>query len=384
MYTAGQASRADIAGDMMSRCRITLVVSFAIAVFGVGRARAQDPVALPQVTIKGEPGARFLTGFVKDTGGMPLSDATVSIGKLQKIVRTQADGSFRLDSLPKGKFEIRARKLGYAPKVVEVKVGDQGGRVDDFELVPAARALPAVVTAIARLGLWGVVADTAFAILPGALVTVLGADMSTTTDSLGAFYMPVKEGKYMVSVTKPEFRERVFSVSIPSDSGRRVSISMMPGGPAAKERSWNTADLAGRMAWTKPGEGALYTHEQIDKMEIQWAYDAIVGGLIRGGAHGERPDPSCYALIDGGPGTVKIGDLSTEELESIEVYPGAGRQTIGLGTAVRPTSNGQIQVGRRGVASAAIAPPRSDFLIMERLARLNFNKNCPLVYVWTR
>jgi hypothetical protein len=365
---------------MVALKKLCVIVVFAIA----GVARAQDPVTLPQVTIKAEPGARFLSGFVKDTSGMPLPDANVSIGKLHKVVHTQIDGSFRLDSVPKGKFEVRARKLGYAPQVVEVKIESDGGRMDDFELVPAARALPAVVTAVARLGLWGVVADTAFNVLQGADVTVLGQGMSITTDSLGAFYVPVKEGKYMVSVSKVDFKERVFSVSIPSDSGRRVTISLQPGGPAAKERAWNTIDLAGRMAWTKPGQSALYTREQMDKLGIEWASDAIIGGLVRAGRGGERPDPACYALVDGGPGMTKIGELSAEELESIEVYPDAGRQTIGLGTAPRPASNGSFKVGRQGVASTAIAPPRSDFLIMERLARLNFNKRCPLVYVWTR
>jgi hypothetical protein len=316
--------------------------------------------------------------------GVPLADATVSIGALHKTVRTRGDGSFRFDTVPKGKFDIRARKLGYAPQVVQVKIEQEGGRMDDFELVPAPRALPAVLTTVERLGLSGVVADTSFQVLPGAEVKVLGDGMSIMTDSGGAFYMPVKPGKYMVSVTKPTFRDRVFSVTIPSDSGRRVTISMQPGNEPTKLVAWNLVDLAGRMAWTKPGDGALYTHEQMDKMGIVWAYDAVVGGAIQSGRIGELPDPNCYALVDGGPDMAKIGNLSAEELESVEVYAVAGRQTIGLGSAARPTSDGSVKIGPMGVASAKIAPPPSDFLIMERLARANSNKNCPLVYVWSR
>jgi hypothetical protein len=367
------------------RVRSTTLLLTLGALGGASALRAQDPVTLPQVTVKGQAGARFLSGFVKDTMGTPLADATVTIGKLHLLVHTRVDGSFRFDSVPAGKFEVRARKLGYAPQILEVKIEKDGGRMDDFALVPAPRALPAVVSAVARLGLSGVVADTSFTQLPGAEVKVLGQDMTAVTDSMGAFYIPlVRTGTYMVSVSKLEFKERIFSVSMPSDSGRRVTISLQPGGPPTKLTAWNTADLAGRLAWSKPSEMSLYTRERLDKLGIVWAYDAVVGGAIQAGRIGDLPDPNCYALVDGGPGMVKIGNLSTEELESIEVYGGGGRQTIGLGGAARPASNGLVKIGKMGVASTGIAPPPSDFLIMERLARANFGKGCPLVYVWSR
>src|SRR5207247_2057550 len=105
---------------------------------------------------------------VRDTMDLQLEGVEITIPALKKRVLTKPDGSFILTDLPKGKYEIRARKIGYGPQVREVKINNDSSSMKPFELVPIPRALPAVVTSSARLGLSGVVADTAFAGLPGA------------------------------------------------------------------------------------------------------------------------------------------------------------------------------------------------------------------------
>ena len=100
-----------------------------------------------------------------------------------------------------------------------MKVGDEGGTAV-FALVPVARVLAPVVTVSARGGLSGVIGDTAYHALPGAQISVLASQYHTTADSLGGFFLPLKPGKYMVSVKRDGYMPRLTSVSIPPDSGR--------------------------------------------------------------------------------------------------------------------------------------------------------------------
>ena len=121
---------------------------------------------------------------------------------------------------------------------------DSLGGIGDFELLPLARALPAIVSSAARGGLSGVVGDTAFQSLPGAEVRVMGEDMVTETDSGGAFFLPVRQGRYMVTITKPGFADRVVGVTIPSDSGRRITAFLQPSSANKPVKEvWNLADL---------------------------------------------------------------------------------------------------------------------------------------------
>ena len=196
------------------------VVVAALA-FASRGAQAQDPVRLPQVVIKAEAGHR-ISGVVRDTLAFLIEGVEVSIGALKRRTTTGVDGSFHFDSLPKGTYEVRARKIGYGPQIVQIKVENESGQMADFELVPIARALPAVVTSAARLGLSGVVADTSFASLAGAEVRVLATGLRTDTDSAGSFFLPAPAGKYMVTITKPRFRERVVSVSIPPEAKHKA------------------------------------------------------------------------------------------------------------------------------------------------------------------
>jgi len=320
-----------------------------------------------------------MAGRVRDTSLFLVEGVEVSIPKLQRRTYSRADGSFRFDSLKKGTYEVRARKFGYGPQVIEVKVDSLGG-LGDFELVPIPRALPAVVTSAARLGLSGVVADTAFENLPGAFVKVLGHGMSTETDSMGSFYLPVGQGSYMVSITKPDFADRVVSVRIPSDSGRRITVSLQPssGEPTVRE-AWNLADLGYRTAWFQTaGKFAFYTHEEMEKLGIEWIDDAVRGGAGRAGFFREV-DAKCSAIVNGGPKIAMLSELTVDEIESVEIYAAGGRN-LGIASR-RPPSSGRIVSGRSGVANSR---PATSLTNVERAGAANRGKSCPIVYVWTR
>src|SRR5207249_9922151 len=134
--------------------RTMLAVGFSVAIGSLvagRRAAAQDPVRLPEVKITAQ-GSRSIVGIVTDTSGIPVEGADVTIPSLQRRVVSRSDGSFVFDSVPKGKYDIRARKLGYGPQVKEIKIDTTGGRLDNFELVPIDHLLPAVVARVGRLG----------------------------------------------------------------------------------------------------------------------------------------------------------------------------------------------------------------------------------------
>src|SRR4249919_451275 len=100
-------------------------------------AVGQDPVRLPGVRVTAAPplpGPKIFAGVVRDTETTPLEGVEIIIPDLQRRVMSKADGSFRFTDMPKGNFQMRARKIGYAPQVRSFKMEGEGG-AGAFELV---------------------------------------------------------------------------------------------------------------------------------------------------------------------------------------------------------------------------------------------------------
>jgi hypothetical protein len=394
-----------IQGDSMTFApkKATFLVLLALSTASL--ASAQDPTKLPGVVSRAD-SSRTLRGVVLDTAGIIVPDAEVLIGELKKRMLSRADGTFSFSSMPKGTFEIRARKIGYAPQVKTIKISGDGGSMEPFELVPMARALPAVVTAVGRLGLSGVVADTSFAGLPGVQVRVVGSGLETLTDSDGTFYMPAHRGMHFVTVHKDGFRDRMVSVVIPDDSGRRITVSLVPGQTPVREQA-NILELQHRIARVTEPMVNLFSRERLKSMGVEWAYEAAVSGWIQGGKTG-LPDFACYAMINGGPNIARLNSISIDEIESIEVYSGGdpfgdqkarAGQSRGSGTAPAvvglraPTAGarGKAAPSQRGGGVVAMGPqgvadsrPAMDINNAESINVANQGMNCPSVYVWTR
>src|SRR4051812_28887873 len=85
-------------------------------------AQAQTPTRLPEVVIKADPGPNAIAGFVKDTSGSPLADVEIIIAEFGRRTKSRQNGSFRIDDLPRGTHDVLARKIGYAPQVIKIKV----------------------------------------------------------------------------------------------------------------------------------------------------------------------------------------------------------------------------------------------------------------------
>ena len=336
---------------------------------------AQDPVRLPSVSIKEKPtppGPKLLVGVVKDTSNFSIDGVEITIPSLQKLTYSKGDGSFRFENIPRGTDSVRARKIGYAAQVRSFKVEEQGG-VGEFSLLPLARALPTVTTTAVRRGLSGTIGDTAFRAIGGAEVAVLGKNMFATTDSVGGFFLPVPPGGYMLSIKRAGYADKVTSVTIPPDSGRRMTAFLSPRHPTEVRQAWNIADLQSRRTWSDPLKQPMYTREDIQKHEIIWIWD-LVSMAAR-----TRVDPDCAVVVNGGPALAELSTLTVDDVESVEVLAGGGGLFRPITLPLRPKKGPppKAKVPRIDV-KASMAGNTREMIIA------NFQKACVQVFVWLR
>jgi hypothetical protein len=350
----------------------------------VQAAAAQDPRRLPAVVVNAAPdlpGPRKLVGVVRDTSGIPVDSAEVSIPSLQRRAFTKLDGAFLFGDIKPGKYEVRARKLGYAPQIREMIVADSGG-TGAFALVPLPYVLRPVVTTVDRGGLSGVVGDTAFNALVGARVHVLGKDAFATTDSLGQFYIPIRPGSYVVRVQQPGFADRLVSAIVPEDSGQRIRVTLAPPSHQLPIREvHNIDDLNSRLTWRNQSHTRVYTHAELVKMKIEWIYDAVMIGYheIHAGPPGYL-DKDCAVMINGGPSYAEVGKLTVDDVETLEIYDGnfLGPAPVSRGGRPRAARPGE-PIRRAGLNIDLVPITNAD-----RVGWANSTKTCTTVYVWLR
>jgi hypothetical protein len=364
----------------LSTSRRALQLSIAALLLTIGTPRfaiGQDPpppTRLPGMTVTATPmpGPKIMVGIVRDTSGFPIPGAEVIIPGLERRLIANDDGVFRFDGVPKGKHTMRARKMGYAPQIREFVVDSTGG-IAEFELMPLARALPAMVSSSERPGITGVVGDTAYDPIPEVIVRDLGGGLHAASDSNGSFYVAAKGGSHMVRFTKPGYIDKLVSVTYPADSGRRISVWMQPKTAETPVREFhNFDDLAERVAWTKPQNRLIYTHEQLVKLGSEWVYDAVQSAASRFNAR-EPYSRDCMVVVNGGPAIANLSHLTVDEIETVEIYGGGSSVTRGT---PRTTT-----LGKRGRAAATVQPAMSN---RDRATIENGTRNCPMVYVWLR
>jgi hypothetical protein len=348
---------------------------------------AQDPPPLTRikgVTVMATPqpaGPNILVGVVRDTAGFPVPGAEVIIPDLQLRMVANDEGLFRFEGVHKGKHAMRARKVGYAPQIREFSLDSAGG-VAEFSLTPMTASLAPIVAWSERPGITGVVGDTAFRPIAGAFVRLLGEGKYVETDSAGRFYFPAKGGTHSLSISKSGYDPKLVSVDFPPDSGRRVTawLNDVTHTPDVFERQAMDS-LRFRIAWVKPQDGKIFSHQQLEDVGSPWIYDAIqtTGSKFN---YRELYDRDCTAIVNGGRGVSLLSHLTVDEVESIEVYatrstplaPSARRSNV-----VAPTS---IMGGKQG--KIAMPGSASSSPMAARAAMQNGTRNCPTIYVWLR
>ena len=85
-----------------------------------------------------------LVGLVRDSSGIPISGVEVRLAGQDVYTRTNDLGGFRLASVPVGAIQISARRMGFAPALVDVTL--RVGRIDSLilSMTTLATNLPGV------------------------------------------------------------------------------------------------------------------------------------------------------------------------------------------------------------------------------------------------
>jgi hypothetical protein len=262
------------------------------------------------------------SGRVVDTAGLAIGGVEVALTDLRRSVLSNSAGAFRIDSVPRGQWVVRVRKIGYAAETRTVDIDSAMAPVE-FRLIPVARQLVPVVTSASRLGLGGIVNDLAGKPVEKARVRVLGTGLETMTDSAGAFWIAAPAGNFMVAAGKKTYAERLAGVSIPKDSGRQVTIWLKPATSVPVREAWKIEDFRERLAWTqRPSQRlnqSFFTRDQLEKDGYEWIYDVVQDIWERQGRQG-FVGQECALVVDGGPEIVSLAGLLVDDIESIEIY----------------------------------------------------------------
>ena len=318
-----------------------------------------------------------ISGSVRDSAGRPVAGAEVSVPDLKRRMLTADNGSFRFDSIAPGQYSIRARKIAFNPQVVRLFVVDSSGAQADFRLVPSVQALPPIVSAVNRKGLWGHVDELGRGPLGGADVQVIGTGRAARTDANGDFYIALPHGgRYMVTIGKDSFTTRVVGVRIPDDSGRSLTSQLERAGPLARSQAWDLVDLRQRQAWVGQGDRVLYTREDLEASRIEWIYDAVnmAGPRLQARQSYNR---DCSVVINGGPKTANLSTLTIDDVETVEVFRSYSSLLSPQITAAKPKS--RQSKWKKSPPPAFASNWR--FAAMENYYAERF---CPAVFVWLR
>lgn len=180
------------------------------------------PAQMPVKTIQG------IVRAIGDSGA-PLAGASVQIGK--RSATSNADGSFRIDSVPYGFHQVVIRRIGFqgSRSVMSVFAGSQD--FWEFFLTQSPYRLAEEMVEGRRTGLYGVVTDRFQKPLAGAKVEAIGngGDIQTT-DSAGRFVFPnALVGAYMVRASLKGFVERRLMLEVERGKGMELSVALTPG-----------------------------------------------------------------------------------------------------------------------------------------------------------
>ena len=271
-----------------------------------------------------------IRGVIIDSAGRPIENVDVSVEQLQRRMRTSSDGRFLFADVKSGKYTVSVRSIGYESASSKITVKDSAVTVR-FALTRRPFSLPARVTTASRGGLSGVIADTGYAPLADVRVRVVAEEGETRTDARGAFFMPLKPGRYLLRIERDGYARQLIGVTIPETEGRELAAWMIPQrGRDNPQVGANLFEMRVRKIRAGPARSRFYSREEIDKLGY-----ADLLPFMRGGV-GLPLNQDCWVLINGGPRRDQLWNLSTDDIEFIEVYePQPPRVTAGPASGSR-------------------------------------------------
>jgi len=191
--------------------------------------------------------ARAILGVVRDTAGLPLPGIDVLLLSPRRAASTDAQGRFRLDSVPNGERHLLVRRIGYLPVHPSVRVPQAENDTLHVTLLPAPQLLPTLIVEAERPGVRGVVGDSGYHALPGTLVELLGARIADTTDERGRFaFDNLRQGHYVLRVSRVGFVARLLAIDL-EKKGQEYSIFLTEYHPGSFDWA-NTNDAASALS----------------------------------------------------------------------------------------------------------------------------------------
>jgi iron complex outermembrane receptor protein len=92
-----------------------------------------------------------ITGVVRDATGLPLAGASITVrGSVERVTRTSIDGTFDLQNLPEGAYEVTAVLSGFATAQQTVLLS--AGKSESLSLTLSVQLLERTVVTAARSG----------------------------------------------------------------------------------------------------------------------------------------------------------------------------------------------------------------------------------------
>ena len=314
-------------------------------------ADAQDPQLPTGVRLPAR-GPRTIVGIVVDRNtapSLPLEGVMVTIRGTDRAFITGDDGIFRFDSLPPGNYELRARRIGFEPKVAKAILPNAGNVI--FVLTPLLQTLAPIVSSAVTGGVGGFVSDTGRNPLKDVAVRIFGTKSGrAVTDSTGQFHIVAPEGQYMMEVTGTGFRSELTSFNIPRDSGRLVAITLIRGRLPNRDVAARD-DMQRRVVWRMFGS-RIFTREDLAKL-----VGTNLADLVRMAADRPFNEEECQLFLNGLPIAWPMWMYEAEDLEMLEVYP--------------PGTMGGRAGPRRGMQPG-------------RDSRGGAARVCPTIFIWQR
>jgi len=177
-------------------------------------------------------GNETLRGVVSDQEGKPLADVRVEVYKTNIATRTLSDGTFVLEGMIPGKYEILFTHPDYMPGVLEIDVSKNAGKTVDFDLYarnPNLLKIRKEITVTAEAdSIIDVSLPSHRTILPGSILSELGtSNVAETVKNAPGVDMVGKGGYSMVPAIRGLAEHRILLLidGVPITSERRIGAS---------------------------------------------------------------------------------------------------------------------------------------------------------------
>ncbi len=200
----------------MRRVSTSLVLALALR-----RAQAQSPTGV-------------VSGTVRDPNGAALANAEVTLVGEAIGARTDPDGRFVLREVAPGPHVALVRRIGYATIERRFVARVNADVRIDVAMTPLPRALERVVVEAPGMtrrrgasSITGTVQDSAGRAVADADVRLLGAGLSTITDSTGRFHFPsLAAGSYVVRVRHHGSSPGSYVIQLADDDARGTTMRL--------------------------------------------------------------------------------------------------------------------------------------------------------------